>query len=256
MSARRADFKMRRAICARATNVETSHDAPALRASAVPQQSDGLGLNRNRAQQESREVGHVLFKLRLRAAGRPRLTAARLGSARRFVAGGVSLPLRGEEAVCTRHGVRAKRRCAGGPSGHAVRARSRCSRAGAADASVSASGCTFEMASAPLIHGMCLTGQLLDRSDGFDVGGRNQGDGDAAAAGPAGTADAMDVIVRVMRDVEIIDVADIGDVEAACSDVGGDQQRDFVLAEGVERGGTFRLAHIAVQFLHREASAA
>ncbi len=92
-----------------------------------------------------------------------------------------------------------------------------------------------------------LPDQLLDRRDVFAVGGRNDGDGGAAASGAAGAADAMHVIVGVMRDVEVEDVADGGNVEAACGHVGGNQQRDFVLAELIERGRARRLVHVAVQ---------
>src|SRR5262249_35090188 len=60
-------------------------------------------------------------------------------------------------------------------------------------------------------------------------------------------ADAMDVIVGMVRDVEVEDVADGGNVEAARGDVGGNQQRDFVLAELIQRGHARRLVHVAVQ---------
>src|SRR5262245_45840209 len=86
-----------------------------------------------------------------------------------------------------------------------------------------------------------LPDQLLDGRDVSAVGGRDDGDGGAAASGAAGAADAMDVIVGVMRDVEVEDVADGGNVEAARGDVGGNQQRHFVLAELIERGRARRL---------------
>src|SRR5262245_24811913 len=92
-----------------------------------------------------------------------------------------------------------------------------------------------------------LADQLLDRRDASAVGGRNGGNGGAAASGASGGADAMDVIVGVVRDVEVEDVADGGNVEAARGDVGGDQQRDFVPAELIERGHARGLIHVAVQ---------
>src|SRR5215471_6443759 len=92
-----------------------------------------------------------------------------------------------------------------------------------------------------------LPDQLLDRRDAPAVGGGNDGDGGAAASGAPGAADAMHVIVGVMRDVEVEDVADGGNVEAARGHVGGNQQRDFVLAELIERGHARRLVHVAVQ---------
>src|SRR5262252_1639356 len=92
-----------------------------------------------------------------------------------------------------------------------------------------------------------LSNQLLDRRDASAVGGRNDGDGGAAPSGASGAADAMHVVVGVMRDVEVEDVADRGNVEAARGDVGGNQQRDFVLAELIERGHARRLVHVAVQ---------
>src|SRR5215472_688331 len=95
--------------------------------------------------------------------------------------------------------------------------------------------------------GDSLADQLLDRRDASAVGGRDDGDGGAAASGASGAADAMDVIVGMVRDVEVEDVADGGNVEAARGDVGGNQQRDFVLAELIERGHARRLVHVAVQ---------
>src|ERR1700756_987110 len=47
-----------------------------------------------------------------------------------------------------------------------------------------------------------LPDQLLDCRDVFAVGGRNDGDGGAAASGAPGAADAMHVIVGGMRGVE------------------------------------------------------
>src|SRR6516164_401368 len=79
-----------------------------------------------------------------------------------------------------------------------------------------------------------LADQLLDHRDASAVGGRNDGDGGAAPSGTPGAADAMHIVVGVVRDVEVEDVADRGNVEAARGDVGGDQQRDFVLAELIE----------------------
>src|SRR5262249_17492774 len=92
-----------------------------------------------------------------------------------------------------------------------------------------------------------LSDQLLDRRDASAVGGRNDGDGGAAPSGASGAAGAMHVVVGVMRGVEVEDVADRGNVEAARGDVGGNQQRDFVLAELIERGHARRLVHVAVQ---------
>src|SRR6266516_1280510 len=92
-----------------------------------------------------------------------------------------------------------------------------------------------------------LADQLLDRRDVSAVGGRNDGDGGAAASGAPGAADAMHVVVGMVWDVEVEDMADGGNVEAARGDVGGNQQRDFVLAELIERGRARRLVHVAVQ---------
>jgi hypothetical protein len=75
----------------------------------------------------------------------------------------------------------------------------------------------------------------------------------AGASGAAGTADAVNVVVGMMGNVEIEDVADGRDIEAAGRDVGGDQQRDFALAELVECGGAGGLIHVAVQGTDAEA---
>ncbi len=63
----------------------------------------------------------------------------------------------------------------------------------------------------------------------------------------------MDVVVGVVRYVEVEDVADGGNVEPARGDVGGDQQRDFTVAELVERQGARRLFHVAMQGADAEA---
>jgi len=57
----------------------------------------------------------------------------------------------------------------------------------------------------------------------------------------------------MMRDVEIEDVAHDRNVEAAGGDIGGHQQRDFTLAELIERRGAGRLVHIAMQGADAEA---
>src|SRR2546428_3667981 len=98
-----------------------------------------------------------------------------------------------------------------------------------------------------------LPDQLLDCPDASGVGGRNDGDRGAAASGAPGAADAMHIVVGVMRDVEVEDVADGGNVEAACGHVGGNQQRDFVLAELIERGRARRLVHVALEGPGRKA---
>ena len=50
-----------------------------------------------------------------------------------------------------------------------------------------------------------------------------------------------------MRDVEIEDVADGRNIETAGGDVGGDQERNFTLAELIECRGARGLIHIAMQ---------
>ena len=89
--------------------------------------------------------------------------------------------------------------------------------------------------------------QLFDRDHGFLIERGDDRDRGTGAPRTPGAADAMDVVVRMMRDVEIEDVAGGGDIETTGRDVGCDQQRDFTLAELIERRGTRRLVHIAVQ---------
>ena len=98
-----------------------------------------------------------------------------------------------------------------------------------------------------------LSDQLFDRDHRFLVERRDDGDRGAGASGAAGAADAVDVVVGVMRNVEIEDVADGGNIEAAGGDVGGDQKRNFALAELIERRGARRLVHIAMQGADSEA---
>ena len=92
-----------------------------------------------------------------------------------------------------------------------------------------------------------LAGQLLDRRDIFAVDRRGDGDRRAGQSGAAGPADAVDVVLGVGGHVEIEDVADRRDVEAARRDVAGDEQRQPVLAEIVERRRARALVHVAVE---------
>jgi len=92
-----------------------------------------------------------------------------------------------------------------------------------------------------------LSDQLFDRGDRFVIERGDDGDRGAGAPGAAGTTDAMDVIVGMMGDVEIEDVAHRGNVEAAGRDVGGNQQRNFTLAELIEGGGSCGLIHVAMK---------
>ena len=85
------------------------------------------------------------------------------------------------------------------------------------------------------------------RGDVFAVERRGDGDRRAREAGAAGAADAVDVVLGVGRHVEIEDVADRRDIEAAGRDVAGDEQRQLVLAEIVERLRARALVHVAVQ---------
>src|SRR5688572_13507634 len=89
--------------------------------------------------------------------------------------------------------------------------------------------------------------QLLDRSDIFAVDRRRQREGVAFAAGPAGAADPVDVVLSMHRHVETEDVAKALDVETAGGDVAAYHQAHFALLELVERLGTGRLRHVAMQ---------
>ena len=95
--------------------------------------------------------------------------------------------------------------------------------------------------------------QLFDRGHRFLIERGDDGDRGAGAAGAAGAADAVDVIVGMMGNVEIEDVAHGGNIKAAGGDVGGDQQRNFSLAELIERGGARGLIHVAMQGADAEA---
>src|SRR5262249_50288515 len=73
--------------------------------------------------------------------------------------------------------------------------------------------------------------QLLDVAQAcrlFAVAERNR---DACCPGPGGAADAMHVGFRHVRQIEIHDVADAVDVDAARSNVGGDQRKHLALAK-------------------------
>ena len=98
-----------------------------------------------------------------------------------------------------------------------------------------------------------LPDQPFDRGDRFVIERGNDGDRGAGSSRSAGTADAVDVIVGMMRDIEIEHVAHGRNIQTAGGDVGSDQQRNFALAELIERGGSRRLIHIAVQRADAEA---
>src|SRR3954471_22324802 len=85
--------------------------------------------------------------------------------------------------------------------------------------------------------GNALADQLFDRRHRLEVERADDGDRGAGASGAAGTADAVDIVVGMVRHVEIEHVAGGRDIQAARGDVGGDQQRNFTLAELVQRGG-------------------
>src|SRR3546814_8227626 len=55
------------------------------------------------------------------------------------------------------------------------------------------------------------------------------------------------VILGMDRHVEIEDVGQVGDVEAARRHVAGDQQANLVRLEALQRLGTLRLRHVAMQ---------
>src|ERR1700681_2647149 len=106
---------------------------------------------------------------------------------------------------------------------------------------------------AALGAGNSLADQFFDGDDGFLVERSDDRDRGAGASGASGAADAVDIVIGMMRNVEIEDVAHGRNIEAAGGDVGGDQQRNFTLAELVEGGGTSRLIHVAVQGANTEA---
>ncbi len=101
--------------------------------------------------------------------------------------------------------------------------------------------------------GDALSDQFFDRDHGFLIERGDQRDRGAGAPGASGAADAVDVVVGMMRHVEIEDMADCGNIEAAGGDVGGHQERDFAVAELVEREGARRLFHVAMQGADAEA---
>jgi hypothetical protein len=56
----------------------------------------------------------------------------------------------------------------------------------------------------------------------------------------------VDVIVWHLGHVEVHDVAERVDVDAACSDIRGDEHRESAALEPRERGGTLRLRPVPV----------
>src|SRR6185312_8132494 len=85
--------------------------------------------------------------------------------------------------------------------------------------------------------GDSLPDQLFDCDNGFLIERSDQGNRGAGPSGATVAADAVDVVVGMMWYVEIEDVARCGNVEATGGHIGRHQQRDFTLAELIERRG-------------------
>src|SRR5215471_13066015 len=95
--------------------------------------------------------------------------------------------------------------------------------------------------------------QLLDVAQAcrlFAVAERNR---DACCPGPRGAADAMHVGFRHVRQIEIHDVADAVDVDAARSNVGGDQRKHLALAKCGKHPFALVLRLVAVDRVGRDA---
>src|SRR5579871_515116 len=98
-----------------------------------------------------------------------------------------------------------------------------------------------------------LSNQLFNRRQRFVIQRRDDRHRGSGAPGASGAADPVDVIVGVMRDIEIEDVAHGRNIEAAGGNVGGDQERNFALAELIKRRRARRLIHVAVKGADAEA---
>ena len=95
--------------------------------------------------------------------------------------------------------------------------------------------------------------QLLDVAQAcrlFAVAQRNR---DACCPGPRGAADAMHVGFRHVRQIEIHDVADAVDVDAARSNVGGDQRKHLALAKCGKHPFALVLRLVAMDRVGRDA---
>jgi hypothetical protein len=75
---------------------------------------------------------------------------------------------------------------------------------------------------------------------------RHEQDRLAAAAGAAGAADAVHVAFGVVGNVVVQHVADALDVEAACGDVGGDDDVELAVLQPLHGALALRLRHVAV----------
>src|SRR5215470_18127800 len=90
----------------------------------------------------------------------------------------------------------------------------------------------------------------LDRAQLLAFFGRGEARRAPACLGTRGAADAVDVILYRVRQVEVDDVCDVGHVDAARSDVGGDQHAVAAGAESVEGFAPLRHRAIGVQPRH------
>ena len=94
-----------------------------------------------------------------------------------------------------------------------------------------------------------LLGQAFDVAEQALLAGLGERDRHALASGPPDAADPVDVAVGRRRDVVVDDVGERVDVEAAGSDVGGDQQFGGAVAQAPHHPIALVLIHPAVQCL-------
>ena len=94
-----------------------------------------------------------------------------------------------------------------------------------------------------------VAGQLLDGFKHFLFGFVHQGNGDAVRACPTGAPDAVDVVFGLGRQFVVDDEGQLGDVQSACGNVGGDEDAQAALFEGVEGFEAALLGFVAVDGL-------
>src|SRR5260370_6083138 len=94
--------------------------------------------------------------------------------------------------------------------------------------------------------GDALVGELLDAAQLATLAAVAERQGDARGAGARGAADAMNVALGVGRQLVVDDVGHAVDVDAARSEIGGDQHAGLAAAEIVERllAGVLRLVAV------------
>ncbi len=94
------------------------------------------------------------------------------------------------------------------------------------------------------------TQYLLNRADCRFIFGYSQRKRFARMLGAPGTARSVNVRIHRIRHIKVDDMRNLGHVDAACSNVGGDQDVEFAITETVDGAQPRILRHVTLQRSH------